>query len=143
VTEGIGALVVGNPDEVETTYDTDEYADELAAAPHNHEIGTRLTYENDHVRVFEIALAPGERGAFHIHDRTYFWTVTQPGRGRQRFPDGRCVTRTYHKGETKYLEHSQENAMIHDLENIGSTPLGFVTVEFKHLPSTVGEPTSP
>jgi hypothetical protein len=130
-------------EEIVGTYDLDAYAAELAAAPHNHELGTRLTFENDHVRIFEIDLAPGERGAFHIHDRTYFWTVTHPGRGLQRFPDGRCVTRNYPKGETKYLVHTASDALIHDLENVGTSPLGFVTVEFKDAPSGSDPPLHP
>ena len=68
----------------EGRFDLSEYADELARAPGNHEIGTTLWFENDHVRIFEIRLEPGERAPFHVHDRTYFWTVVEPGRGMQR-----------------------------------------------------------
>jgi hypothetical protein len=39
------------------------------------------------------------------------------------------VVRDYLVGETKYLEHTAETALIHDLENIGDTDLRFVTVE--------------
>ena len=69
-------------------FDVGDFAEELAAAPDNHQLGTSLWHENDHVRVFEVRLEPGERGAFHVHDRTYFWTVVEPGRGLQRFADG-------------------------------------------------------
>jgi hypothetical protein len=114
------------------TLDVSAFADELATARDNHDIGTALWLDNDHVRIFESRLEPGERGAFHIHDRTYFWTVVDAGRGLQRFADGRCVTHNYHVGETKYLVHSPEDALIHDLENVGETTLRFVTVELKH-----------
>jgi hypothetical protein len=114
------------------TFDMSAFADELAAARDNHDIGTALWLENDHVRIFESRLEPGERGAFHIHDRPYFWTVVDAGRGLQRFADGRCVTHDYYVGETKYLVHSSEDALIHDLENVGETTLRFVTVELKH-----------
>ncbi|MGH9108514.1 MAG: cupin domain-containing protein [Acidimicrobiales bacterium] len=110
-------------------YDTADYADELARAPRNHEVGTALWFANDHVRVFEIRLEPGERGPFHIHDKTYFWTVVEPGRGRQRLTDGTFSVRDYRLGETKYLVHSAEDSLIHDLENAGTTTLRFVTVE--------------
>jgi uncharacterized cupin superfamily protein len=113
------------------TFDTASFADELAAASGNHELGTRLVFENDHVRVFEIRLEPGERGPFHVHDRTYFWTVVLAGRGRQRFADGTYVVRDYTQGETKYLVHGPDDALIHDLENVGVTTLGFTTVELK------------
>ena len=113
-------------------YDVAEYADELARAPQNHAVGTALQFENDHVRVWEIRLEPGERGAFHIHDQTYFWTVVDPGRGLQHFADGTFVIRDYQPGETKYLVHSPDDSLIHGLENVGSTTMRFVTVELKH-----------
>jgi len=113
------------------TFDPDRYADELRAAPANRQIGTSLWFENDHVRVFEVRLAPGERGPFHVHDATYFWTVVEPGRGLQRFADGTYVVRDYALGETRYLVHSPGDPLIHDLENVGDTTLRFVTVELK------------
>ena len=49
---------VGGPDPTpqpeHCEFDPAPYSDELAAAPGNHEIGTSLRFENDHVRVFEI-----------------------------------------------------------------------------------------
>lgn len=110
-------------------FDPAEFAAELRLAPGNHELGTALLFANDRVRVFEVRLEPGQRGPFHIHDRDYFWTVVEPGRGRQRLTDGTWAVRDYRLGETRFLRHSPENALIHDLENVGSTTLRFVTVE--------------
>lgn len=118
--------------EEEGKFDVAEFADELARAPQNREVGTAVRFENDHVRVWEIVLAPGERGPFHIHQQTYFWTCVDPGRGLQRFTDGTFVVRDYLPGETKYLVHSPDDSLIHDLENIGTTTMRFVTVELKH-----------
>jgi beta-alanine degradation protein BauB len=120
------------PREERGTFDVADFADELAAAGANREIGTSLLFENDHVRVFEVRLEPGERGPFHVHDSTYFWTVVEPGRGLQRFVDGTYVVRDYALGDTTYLVHSEDDALVHDLENVGSTTLRFVTVELKH-----------
>ena len=114
------------------TFDPADFAEELAAAPTNREIGTSLWFENDHVRIYENRLEPGERGPFHVHDATYFWTVIEPGRGLQRFADGTRVTRDYALGETRYLVHTREDPLIHDLENVGDSTLRFVTVELKH-----------
>lgn len=113
-------------------FDPREFREELERARLNRQLGTSLWFENDHVRVFEVRLDPGERGPFHAHVTTYFWTVVEPGRGLQRFPDGTYVVRDYALGETKYLVHSAEDVLIHDLENVGSTTLRFVTVELKH-----------
>ena len=115
------------------TFPLDEFAEELAAAPGNHQLGTKVLFENDAIQVWEVRLEPGQRGAFHVHDQTYFWTVVEPGRGLQRFIDGTVVVRDYARGETRYLEHSPESTLIHDLENVGATELRFVTVALKGL----------
>jgi mannose-6-phosphate isomerase-like protein (cupin superfamily) len=114
------------------TFDVADFERELAAAPDNHQVGNSLRLENDHVRVFEVRLEPGQRGPFHVHDTNYFWTVVDAGRGLQRFADGTFVVRDYALGETKYLVHSREDPLVHDLENVGTTTLRFVTVELKH-----------
>lgn len=113
----------------EGVFDPGDFSDELAAAPTNLEVGTTVWFENERIRVWEILLRPGERGAFHSHVTNYFWTVVEGSRGLQRFADGTFIVRDYLVGETKYLEHTPETALIHDLENIGDTDLRFVTVE--------------
>ena len=113
------------------TFDTGEFTDELERARSNHDIGTALWFEDDRIRVFESRLEPGQRAPFHVHDKTYFWTVVDAGRGLQRFVDGTYLVHDYALGETKRLEHTATEPLIHDLENVGNTTLRFVTVEFK------------
>jgi oxalate decarboxylase/phosphoglucose isomerase-like protein (cupin superfamily) len=113
----------------EGSFDPGEFGDELAAAAGNTDVGTRLWFQNDRIKVWEIRLAPGERGPFHAHTRRYFWTVVEAGTGRQRSPDGTFTVRRYELGDTQYLELSAASPMIHDLENIGDSTLRFVTVE--------------
>ncbi len=122
----------GQAGEQRGTFSLEAFADELAVAGANRALGTSLWFENDHVRIFELRLDPGERGPFHVHDATYFWTVVEPGRGLQRFADGTSVERDYALGETRYLQHSPEDPLVHDLENVGASVLRFVTVELKH-----------
>jgi beta-alanine degradation protein BauB len=122
--------VEARPDIVEEgVFDPTDFVDELEAAPGNLDVGTAVWFENERIRVWEILLQPGERGAFHSHVTNYFWTVVEGSRGLQRFADGTFVVRDYMVGETRYLEHTPETALIHDLENIGDTTLRFVTVE--------------
>ncbi len=113
----------------EGTFDPAEFQDELTVAWDNLAVGTSVWFENDRIRVWEILLQPGERGPFHAHTTNYFWTVVEGSRGLQRFADGTYAVRDYQVGETKYLEHGPDSVLIHDLENIGKTPLRFVTVE--------------
>jgi beta-alanine degradation protein BauB len=113
----------------EGTFDPAEFRNELATAASNFDVGTRLWFQNERIKVWEIRLAPGERGPFHAHTRRYFWTVVEAGIGRQRSPDGTFKVRRYEVGDTQYLEQSPANPMIHDLENLGDSTLRFVTVE--------------
>ncbi|HYT26479.1 MAG TPA: cupin domain-containing protein [Actinomycetota bacterium] len=113
----------------EGTFDPEEFRDELVAAAGNLDVGTRLWFESDRVKVWEIRLAPGERGPFHAHTRRYLWTVVEAGTGLQRSPDGTFTVRPYEVGDTRYLEPSAADPLVHDLENVGDTTLRFVTVE--------------
>jgi quercetin dioxygenase-like cupin family protein len=113
----------------EGTFDLAEFKEELEAAPTNLDVGTRLWLENDHVRVWEVRLAPGARGPFHAHTRRYFWTVVDGGVGRQRSDDGSMIVRRYRVGDTNYSEHSPDEPMIHDFENAGDSEIRFITVE--------------
>ncbi len=113
----------------EGTFDPAEFEAELKEAPSNLDVGTGLLFENEHVRVWEVRLAPGERGPFHAHTRRYCWTVVDPGIGRQRLDDGTYRLREYRVGETQYQDHSADNVMIHDFENAGDTDIRFVTIE--------------
>jgi beta-alanine degradation protein BauB len=113
----------------EGIFDPAEFSEELEIAPANKELGTSVWFENGRIRVWEVLLEPGERGAFHSHTTNYFWTVVEGSQGLQRFSDGTFVVRDYLVGETKYLEHSEDDYLIHDLENVGDTRLRFVTVE--------------
>ena len=113
----------------EDTFDRSEYAAELGAASGNLDVGTRLWLENDRIRVWEVRLQPGERGPFHAHTRRYFWTVVDGGIARQRTADGTMITREYHVGDTNYSEHSPDEPLIHDFENVGESHIRFVTVE--------------
>ena len=50
-------------------------------------VGTRLMYENDRVRVWDLALAPGESLPKHIHRLPYFFIVESGGLIRFANPD--------------------------------------------------------
>lgn len=110
-------------------FEPEQFSLELDQAPDNHDLGTTLWFENERIRVWEVLLQPGERGPFHSHTTNYFWTVVEGSRGLQRFADGTYVVRDYEVGETKFLEHTADQPLIHDLENVGGGVLRFVTVE--------------
>jgi hypothetical protein len=113
----------------ERTFDPADYADEIAAARENVTVGTTVWLENDNVRIWDLHLAPGERLPFHCHTTTYYWVCTAPGQGIQRFTDGTLAVWDFRVGEIDFLEASLDEPLIHDLENVGDTPIRFSTVE--------------
>jgi len=96
------------------------------------QVGSRLVSETDKMRIWHLALAPGERIGFHTHVLDYFWTAVTPGRARSHYGDGKVVDVEYGVGDTKHHVYGPGEYMIHDLENTGDTTLMFTTVEFKN-----------
>ena len=109
------------------TFDTSEYAKELETP--TEKVGTKLLFENARVKVWEIALKPGERAPFHRHTHPYFYVCVDPGRVRTRFPNGHFVEGDEDAGNVAFMEHSAEQPGIHDLENTGETTIRYTTVE--------------
>ena len=109
-------------------FDTEAFADELRDAEGNREIATRVLFENERVRVWELALEPGQRAPFHCHAVPYFFTCVDAGRALSRFPNGRSVEMDYAEGDT-WFDELPNGSEVHDLENIGDTRLRFTTVE--------------
>lgn len=97
----------------------------------NGRVGTKLLSETERVRVWHLEIQPGERFGFHCHVLDYFWTALSHGSARSHYDDGRVVEVFYLPGDTKHLQFAAGEISRHDLENIGQTPLQFVTVEFK------------
>ena len=58
----------------------EDFQDEIERAPENYEVGTRLLFENDDIRVWELQLSPGDRVSFHCHRTPYFWVCIEGGR---------------------------------------------------------------
>ena len=114
---------------------TAEARAELEANRHNGHVGQELVSQTDHVRVWMMHLEPGERMHFHRHVLNYFWTALLPGRARSRYGDGSVRIYEYARGETMHLAFPGGASMVHDLTNIGETPIAFVTVEFLDSPN--------
>jgi hypothetical protein len=111
-----------------STFDRDEFADELARGLSNQVVGTKLLLENDRVRIWDLDLHPGERVPFHCHTTPYFFVCVDAGRAISRFPDGNAMTLDYHEGDT-WFDEVEQGDEVHDLENVGTTRLRFTTVE--------------
>ena len=106
-------------------FDPRRAADELAAAPDNHELGTSLcsrTSRSGRRGPSE----PGQRGPFHVRPNLL---LDRGGTRRlQRFADA-FVVRDYELGETKYLVHSRGRSST--TWRTSARRRCFVTVELK------------
>ena len=112
------------------TFDVAEYADELAAAETNYEVATKLAFENERIRVWEMQLEPGRRMPFHCHRTAYFWICHAGGRGIQRFPDGSLLNVEFAPGDFDFLDDERlQTERVHDFENAGDTTARFTTFE--------------
>jgi len=58
----------------------------MATQPSEH-VGTRLMFENERVRVWDLTLAPGESLAKHVHRLNYFFIIESGGLIRFANPD--------------------------------------------------------
>ena len=103
---------------------------DMLANQENGCVGSILVSETDQMRIWHLHIAPGARCAFHRHVNPYFWSAMADGAARTYFSDGRVVDMTYTKGETQHFHYEPGEYMLHSLENIGSTELVFITVEF-------------
>lgn len=108
---------------------------ELETNQWNGHVGQQLVSQTDLVRVWMMHLEPGERMPFHRHVLNYFWTALLPGKARSRYGDGSVRLYQYERGETLHLHFPGGAAMVHDLTNVGETPIAFVTVEFLDSPN--------
>jgi beta-alanine degradation protein BauB len=105
-------------------------AAELEHASENFVVGSRLLFENDRIRVWDITLAPGERLPFHRHRTSYFYRCESGGTLRVRLPDGTESVYESPTDEVHFHEIGPDELVIHDLENVGETTVRFTTVEF-------------
>jgi len=95
-------------------------------------VGTRLVFENERVRVWDLALAPGEALEKHIHRNDYLFFVVQGGSLKHVDPENPANDRavTYEDDLTVFLEAG--DGLVHEkLVNVGDTPYRNLVIELK------------
>ena len=96
-------------------------------------VGEKLLLETNTFKVWSIHLPVGKSLPFHKHNKPYFYTAKNEGKSRSFYADGSIIETIYQKDDIKYFNDlNEKNFFIHNLENIGNTPLIFTTVEFKN-----------
>jgi beta-alanine degradation protein BauB len=92
-------------------------------------VGTRLLFENERIRIWDITLEPGESLPLHRHRTTYFYRCEAGGRVRVSLPDGTAEVYESPLDEVHFHEIGPEDLVVHDLANVGETTVRFTTVE--------------
>ncbi|HEX4147734.1 MAG TPA: hypothetical protein VHY20_02050 [Pirellulales bacterium] len=98
------------------------------------EVGSKLLFENERVRVWDLRLAPGESTGLHAHHSDYLYVVIGDGELAAFDADGALLHRgAMHDGEVHYRGVDGEPA-VHEAFNTGQTPWRNIVVELKDKP---------
>jgi hypothetical protein len=94
------------------------------------DVGTRLLFENDRVRVWDLRLAPGESTGLHRHTTDFLYVVIGDGTLQTVFPDGnREPPRAMRDGDVRFRDVRDET--VHAAVNAGGSPWRNIVVELK------------
>ncbi len=96
------------------------------------QVGTRLLFENERVRVWDLALAPGESLEKHIHRLDFCFIVVQGGALRHADPDNPANDHDvqYHDDQVVFI-NAHGGTVHHRLLNVGDTPYRNYIIELK------------
>jgi hypothetical protein len=104
--------------------------DAMAAAPKNHAV----LFENEHVRVLDAHVSPGDTVPVHTHCWPGVLYILGVSDFVRRDPEGNVVL------DTRGSSHAPTGSAVwgdvltpHTLENVGPDELRNITVELKHL----------
>ncbi len=96
--------------------------------PISQSVGTRLLFENDRVRVWDLQLSPGEATGLHRHEHDFLYVVIGDGQLQTGFVDGsRDPGREMADGEVRF--RTVEGETVHEAINVGSGPWRNIVVE--------------
>ena len=94
------------------------------------EVGTRLLFENDRVRVWDLQLEPGQSTGLHRHETDYLYIVIGDGELQTVFADGTSdPPRPMNDGDVRFRKVAGES--VHAARNTGQTPWRNIVVELK------------
>lgn len=95
------------------------------------EVGSKLLFENERVRVWDLRLAPGESTGLHAHHCDYLYVVIGDGELEAVDADGSLLHRgPMQDGEVHYRSIDGEPA-VHEAVNVGQQPWRNIIVELK------------
>lgn len=91
-------------------------------------IGTKVLFENEHIRVWSVELGAKGHQPLHEHEHPYLIVPVSEGKSFMRWEDGRERQLVDVLGEVKYREAS---GGPHELFNLEETKFHSILVEIK------------
>ncbi len=101
-----------------------ELLDPVIISPEDYQ----LKFENDHVRVVEYEILPGEKEKWHIHPAKVAYVLSK-GKLKVTTDNGESFVVNEGQGEVRWLGAVGK----HYGENVGDTPIRIVFVEIKNI----------
>lgn len=98
--------------------------------PISSQVGSRLLFENDRVRIWDLHLGPGDSTGLHRHTMDYLYVVI--GGGILQGSDGagnRKPVDTMQDGDVRFRSVDGED--VHEATNIGDSDWRNIIVELK------------
>ncbi len=100
----------------------------MSERPLSPDVGTRVLFEDDRVKVWLLELASGQATPWHEHSCDYVFVVTRPGTARCEYVDGSVEEQIGDpRGSTQYRTRD----IPHRLINTGSDTYQNIVVELK------------
>lgn len=103
---------------------------ELKNKEFSNDLGQKVLFENEYLRIWEVVLLPNERLPFRKINLDYSWVAASEGMVISRFSNGKIILIHLEKGDSEFLKQENKQA-IYDLENIGEDIVFFQMTEFK------------
>jgi quercetin dioxygenase-like cupin family protein len=102
------------------------------------DVATKLLFENDSVKVWEMELEPGESSALHRHDYEYFFVVLEGESIDADFANGKSIHLPLTVGQVVYVPPGNTETAV----NRSAVRYREMLVELKDRPASVLEPVS-
>lgn len=93
-------------------------------------VGSRLLFENDRVRVWDLRLEPGQSTGFHRHTTDYFYVVIGDGSLQGVNADG-TARPVQHMADGDVRFRTIDGEDVHEAVNVGDDPWRNIVVELK------------
>lgn len=108
------------------------FMESLNEAAPTQNVGTRLLFENDRVRVWDLALQPGEFLEKHVHRDDFLFVVTDGGSLRHVDPNDSSNDRAVKYDDGLVVFHEAGEGIVHNrLVNVGDALYRNIVIELK------------